>query len=624
MAITFVGNIAVPTDGNANADTTGLITIDKDAGAFSLATTGDLLLVHLNQRVNDPTFTVNTSGGQTWTSITALNASASQHGQLWYARFNGTWSADPVFATNSTGGNALSAIGMVFRPTNSTNTWDIDVAQSAGSATPSTPFDVTITGQTAVASSTLTIATWFNTGVTASNWALQTGGWLNPNSEPQWKNTTGTDIGVSIAYKINTSAGATGNVTNRQSVATGLTTITGIITFKEVATAPTFTVSPTVSSQTSTTYTLSYTSSTGATFYTAAVPAGATAPSAAQIKAGSGGGIVNAANEAVTGADTTNLTITGTIFPKYKICSLLSNAGGDTSIVELDNEFLDPPAGKQFQVFDVPLSGTAVESLVSASPAIVDGDIWVVDTVTTPGGYSIVLTDDGDIDINVSGDSTRQVFTHDVYDNSLAAYYGSGQVYIGNIPPAIIGNPSEIAIYAFPTSVAITPVDLTLLGDDAEDDALTVTAIDALPTGLSIVSGSLQGTPTVGGIYHVTLQWTDIAGDAVTGDITIIVGNISVPNVVGSDDIAAQNTLLDAYLAVTIVPDYSSGAATGTVISQSPVGGTSVAPFTTVTITVSASDLLEFLRSKKKHDMALERRRRQIIQNQYRLRARNR
>lgn len=238
MAITFRGVTATPADNAALSDATGNITLDKDTGVLASAKAGDLILVPLVQRDGNPTLANGTSGGQIWNSGAMYSPGSSSSGQLFWCRFNGIWTADPIFTTNVAGTTAISAIPIVFAPSHPLNDWAVDVSQGTGNATPTTPFDVTVTGQTAIASSTVTLAFWFNTNATATTWALQTAGWANPNSESQWRNTQGTDLSISAAYKINTAAGATGNVTNRQLTGTGVTTYWVVTTFKEITVPP--------------------------------------------------------------------------------------------------------------------------------------------------------------------------------------------------------------------------------------------------------------------------------------------------------------------------------------------------------------------------------------------------
>lgn len=196
---------------------------------------GDFVYVIVSDRNTPVTLSVDTDGGQTWNAGTAV-ASGSQTTRRFWCTYNGTWAADPTFVTSSLSTNKFSVIMLVFRPSG-TPTWAVDVAQSSGNDTPSAPYDVTATGQTAVDSSTVTIATWFNTDFDGDVFSLQTAGWNNPGGATQWRNRSGTsqDITVSCAYKINGASGSTGNVTNR--LTETITTLWMIETFKDQSAA---------------------------------------------------------------------------------------------------------------------------------------------------------------------------------------------------------------------------------------------------------------------------------------------------------------------------------------------------------------------------------------------------
>lgn len=352
---------------------------------------------------------------------------------------------------------------------------------------------------------------------------------------------------------------------------------------------PQFDIAPSVQSQTASAYTLEATPNQSATWYTAVVPAGTAVPSKAQIKAGTGGGIIAAANKAVTGADT--LTVGGSLtFPLHDIHSLLSNVGGDGNIASLFAEYLDPPTGKQFMVFDVPLSATAVESLVNASPAIADGDVWVIDLVTDPGDYAVFVSDDGELDVNVMGDTGRQIIVHNVYDLSLQQYYGQGNIVINNQSPIVISNPAEIQVFKLAKNTAMTPYDLRVHFSDPEDDTLTVTAVDSLAAyGLQITTSQLNGTTVNSDVIAtgLTVRCTDQYGASVDADMTLVIGNVTVPDVVGLNSSVAVDTLTAGYLQGLVIASIPSTEPAGEVLIQSPPASSSVAPDTIVNLTIS-------------------------------------
>lgn len=287
------------------------------------------------------------------------------------------------------------------------------------------------------------------------------------------------------------------------------------------AVAPTFSVSATVSAQDDNDYTLAYTASTVATFYAVACVKDSTAPSIAQVKAAHCTGDVAAqaaANEAVTGADTTVLGGSLTL-PIYDLYAVLSNGAGDSALVTLADEMLDAPSGKQYVTLaSISATSWCTDFNALATPDIAAVDILKIDLATSPSAFT--WTQGTDCDGSYTGDASRQSLTYDVYDASVGAYMtgGPGTIWFNNLPP-FVPAASENLIFTFPLNVPITPIDLTALCEDPEADAITVTAVDALPTGLSVVASTLQGTPTVGGIYSsVTFRCTDAPGDSVDLD----------------------------------------------------------------------------------------------------------
>lgn len=226
MTISYFGYSANPVDNSALDDSA-----DRVWTPPSSMLANDFCVLYVSQRDPGATLTNKVTGGQTWSAGTAI-ASGSQQVRRFTCTYNGTWSANPEFGTSFSGGLRFSIIGVVFRPSG-TPTWATDVAQNSGNATPSTPFDVTATGQTAVASSTVTIACWFNTSFDGEVFSLQTGGWTNPGGVSQFRNkvSASNDMTLSLAYKINSAAGTTGNVTNRMTQS--ITTLWMIETFKD-------------------------------------------------------------------------------------------------------------------------------------------------------------------------------------------------------------------------------------------------------------------------------------------------------------------------------------------------------------------------------------------------------
>jgi len=142
---------SIPTDNGTNA-TTGVTITPQTA-----MRTNDLVLVYCQSRAS-ATWSVTTTGGQTWNDAGAIGA-AGPYGRLYWCVFNGTWSANPVFT--STVGTATSAIMHSFCAPDTTGTWAVDNALATATFTaPSTPFTVTRTGVTTTGSIGVVLASW--------------------------------------------------------------------------------------------------------------------------------------------------------------------------------------------------------------------------------------------------------------------------------------------------------------------------------------------------------------------------------------------------------------------------------------------------------------------------------
>jgi hypothetical protein len=353
--------------------------------------------------------------------------------------------------------------------------------------------------------------------------------------------------------------------------------LTGVMTG-----APVFDTAPSVTSQTATAYTVSYEASATATnIYLGAYARGATAPTAAQVEAGTGAR--GTATEATTGAaDTIVLTPTDSpAFPTYDIYVVLKGASGYSPVVALLNQQLLTPTGKQ----KVVLTGVDVASPLYGSDAVA-GDFWIVDTLTD-GGYAVGISTDGLFTISYAG-TDRQIFEHDFYDVSAVGYEGEGEVVVNNKAPNFALPPVFTAEYVLAYGSAMTAVDLSLLAIDPEGDTVTATIEDAL-SGTSVTANVWSGTPAAlqGATFH-TFRWTDEYGDYYEEDATVSVGTV-VPDVEGLSQSAATTAILNAGLVVDLAFANSDEVDEGDVISQSPAAGTVAEEGSAVTITISTS-----------------------------------
>lgn len=159
------------------------------------------------------TISNSTTGGQTWTSETEIdNSGPTLHTRVFHTRYNGSWAANPAFTVSPGDSNSFTLQMFVFRGVDTTTALDVAVTGAAFSA-PGTPFDVTINEITTATNNALVLAIWVSRDDVS--WALQTGGWT-ASTPPYVRNTAGSDHSQGSAYKIQTSAGATGNVVSRQ------------------------------------------------------------------------------------------------------------------------------------------------------------------------------------------------------------------------------------------------------------------------------------------------------------------------------------------------------------------------------------------------------------------------
>lgn len=341
---------------------------------------------------------------------------------------------------------------------------------------------------------------------------------------------------------------------------------------------PNFSVSPTVSSQTATVYTVSFTPDSATTIYGVAVIKDSAAPSAAQVIAGqngTGGAAKAANNKAVSGADTLTLTPSDTpAFPLYDLYLVLSNGGGTPSLTGLPDEPLDVPAGRQ---------RVTLTSVHATSPyfgqGVAAGDIETIHLVTSPDSYAITADADGTVSYAAGGDDSRQLIGDGgannvfVYDVSAGVNLSFQLVY-NNLAPAPNPQAFDDPILVR-KSVAMTALDLLPLALDPEGDTVIATSINTLPTGLSVSTSQLVGTPTTyGRTTGRTFRWTDQYGATYDEAAIIEVGDLT-GNAVGLSQ-AAGTTAIQAVASMTVTTSSASSGSVpiGDVISQSPPAAT--------------------------------------------------
>lgn len=154
-----------------------------------------------------------------------------------------------------------------------------------------------------------------------------------------------------------------------------------------------------------------------------------------------------------------------------------------------------------------------------------------------------------------------------------------------NVPPIFTSIPISQATEGEGYSYQVTAID-------GNSDALTY-ALTNPPQGMAITAtGLITWIPnaTQIGDFPITVTVTDNKSPPVEQSFTITVKvvNVTVPNVVGLSQAAAQTAITGANLTVgTITQASSATVPAGNVISQNPVANTSVAKNTAVALEIS-------------------------------------
>lgn len=207
----------------------------------------------------------------------------------------------------------------------------------------------------------------------------------------------------------------------------------------------------------------------------------------------------------------TKTTETGASVP-WSI-TFAANNSGTVAIASFkaaaDDEFVCP-AGKQCITLESIGEGSPIEMLNDEiDPDIAVGDIAICDTTTTPGAFAVTVSVSGHV--SYEGDASRQYINCAFFDTSEEALHAEElDLWVNNQPPL---PPDQRITYFVPLNEEMDPIDLSLLCSDYEEDDITVTAVDPLPTGLSIADNTLQGTATEQGITtDITFRCTDITG----------------------------------------------------------------------------------------------------------------
>jgi hypothetical protein len=207
MAITYINSLSRPADNDtANGP-------ESNALTFGVAgvTTGDLAFI-IVQYNGGGTIVMSEPNGQDWQESAIYNSPGGQSCKFIWCR----WDDATETGNNprvTTGANQQTVIYGVFRPTDPDWSWAVDQAIDTDTYTaPSTPFTVNIPGVTNSQASTVTFAVWHSED--DNTWSTPSGaGWTNPDTHTVRNNAV---MSTALAYKIMTSAGATGDVSKTQ------------------------------------------------------------------------------------------------------------------------------------------------------------------------------------------------------------------------------------------------------------------------------------------------------------------------------------------------------------------------------------------------------------------------
>lgn len=240
---------------------------------------------------------------------------------------------------------------------------------------------------------------------------------------------------------------------------------------------------------------------------------------------------------------------------------------------------------KLYQRLAQPGGGWTTESIAyGQTPAVVSGDVGVVDPLWVPGNYANVFGADAVASYDGDGDTSRQSIIADIYSYRSRAYYGAAPFANNNASPSFSGS----FVLVLDEDVPMVSYNLAAYFPDAEGDVIEVTALDGpggspvniatLIPGLSITNGIVSGTPTTRALTNLNIRGSDPYGASANGFVDVVVGLVDVPNVVGLSVDDADSVLTSVYLTSSVVPFDTGGA----VLFQSPAAGADVAAFSTV------------------------------------------
>jgi hypothetical protein len=231
MSIAYFRSASTPGDNGTNTANPTAVTPPGNMQA------GDLVLMIAQARASSGTLAISNTGGQTWTSETQQNQTNCRL-RLFWCRFNGAWTpaGNPNPSVSMGSATCNTVIMHVFRPSNTSSVWAVDVAKVSGNyAAPGGTHTVTIPGITTITDGALVFAAWASSD--NNTWDSLTAGWSTPGLA-QYRNSSGSDQSQTHAYRVMATAGATGNVSKNQASVGGDAGAYLIIAFRAVIVCP--------------------------------------------------------------------------------------------------------------------------------------------------------------------------------------------------------------------------------------------------------------------------------------------------------------------------------------------------------------------------------------------------
>jgi hypothetical protein len=232
----------------------------------------------------------------------------------------------------------------------------------------------------------------------------------------------------------------------------------------------------------------------------------------------------------------------------------------------------------------------------AASPAVANGDIAVLDLVTTPDSYPITPLPGGAVGIDSGGSTAQQTFSTNVFDVSAADYYGEIAVAHQNPGPILNGDLGEEAFeITLEVGAAAIEIDLRNYASDPNDEAL-VFAEDAssansfAEAGITIDGYTAQFDPALAlANGSVTIRVTDAVGQYALFTFAPMLYGVRIPDVLGETQAAGTAELEGDGFVVAVGSATRSSAYPdiGDIARTSPVAGGIVEDGSTVTIHVS-------------------------------------